>query len=44
MGVIITYAVNDRQTFDEIENWVKQIQLHSSDNIMKVLVGNKSDV
>jgi len=44
MGVIITYAVNDRQTFDEIENWVKQIQLHASDNIMKVLVGNKSDL
>lgn len=44
MGVILTYAISDRQTFDDIENWVKQIKLHASDDIMKVLVGNKSDM
>lgn len=28
----------------DIENWVKQIKLHASDNVFKVLVGNKADM
>ena len=38
MGIILTYAINERDSFDDIENWVKQIKLHASDSVMKVLV------
>jgi len=44
MGIVLTYAINERETFEDIENWVKQIKLHASDNVLKVLVGNKCDM
>lgn len=44
MGIVLTYAMNDRESFEDIENWVKQIKMHASDNVTKVLVGNKSDI
>lgn len=43
MGIIMTYAINDRDTFLSLENWLKQIKMHASENVIKVLVGNKSD-
>ena len=43
MGIILTYAVDDRVTFNNIENWVKQIKTHASSEVIKILVGNKSD-
>jgi Ras-related protein Rab-8A len=30
MGIIMTYAVNDRETFQSLENWLKQIKMHAS--------------
>ncbi len=44
MGIVLTYAVNERESFQSVENWMKQIKLHASDNVVKVLVGNKSDL
>ena len=43
MGIIMTYAVDERPSFDHIENWIRQIKLHSSNNVVMMLVGNKSD-
>lgn len=44
MGVILTYAVDDRDSFNNIETWMKQIKTQASENICKILVGNKNDV
>lgn len=44
MGVILTYAVDDRDSFNNIETWMKQIKSQASESICKILVGNKSDV
>jgi Ras-related protein Rab-8A len=30
MGIIMTYAINDRDTFLSLENWLKQIKMHAS--------------
>ena len=43
MGIIMTYAINDRQSFNSLENWARQIKTHASENVVKVLVANKSD-
>ena len=43
MGIIMTYAINDRQSFNALENWARQIKTHASENVIKILVGNKSD-
>jgi small GTP-binding protein len=44
MGIVLTYAINERETFEDIQNWIKQIKIHASDNVLKVLVGNKIDI
>mmetsp|Transcript_14018 Transcript_14018/g.16159 ORF Transcript_14018/g.16159 Transcript_14018/m.16159 type:complete len:213 (+) Transcript_14018:33-671(+) len=44
MGIILTYSCNDRDSFNSIENWMKQIKQHANEKVCKVLVGNKSDV
>lgn len=44
MGIVLTYAINERETFEDIQNWIKQIKMHASDNVVKVLVGNKIDI
>jgi small GTP-binding protein len=43
MGIIMTYAVNDRSSFNAMENWLKQIKTHAAENVVKVLVANKID-
>ena len=43
MGIIMTYAVNDRQSFNSLDNWARQIKTHASENVVKILVGNKTD-
>lgn len=43
-GVVLVYAVNDRKTFNSLENWIKQINESQPDSISKIIVGNKSDV
>lgn len=44
MGIILAYACNDRESFQSIENWMKQIKQHASEDVCKILVGNKSDM
>lgn len=43
MGIILTYAIDDKSSFNDIENWIKQIKMHAVSDVVKVLVGNKSD-
>ena len=43
MGVLLTYAVDDEESFENIESWMRQINEKSNEDICKILVGNKSD-
>jgi len=44
MGIIMVYAIDDLQSFNALENWMRQIKTHASESVIKILVGNKSDV
>ena len=44
MGIILSYAVNDKESFENIENWMKQIKQHASEDVCKILIGNKCDM
>jgi len=44
MGILLTYACNDRESFVNIENWMKQIKARASEDVSIVIVGNKSDM
>lgn len=43
MGIVLTYSIEDRNSFNDIDNWIKQIKMHSSQEVAKILVGNKCD-
>ena len=41
---IIVYAVNSRQSFENIEQWLKELKTNSNPNIKVFLIGNKIDL
>lgn len=43
-GILLVYDITDRNTFNNIRNWVAQINLHADVNINKILIGNKCDL
>jgi Ras-related protein Rab-1A len=43
-GIIIVYDVTDRQSFQNVEHWLKEIDKYATGNVNKLLVGNKSDL
>ena len=42
-GVILAYDVGDMKSYDNVKNWIKQIEQNAKSSICKVLVGNKCD-
>lgn len=44
MGILLVYDVTDEASFNNIRNWMRNIEQHASDNVNKILVGNKSDI
>lgn len=43
-GIIVTYDITDRESFSGIQNWMAEVEKHASDNISRILVGNKCDL
>ena len=41
---LIVYDITKRKTFENVMTWIKECENECSDNIVKVLVGNKSDL
>jgi len=44
MGILLVYDVTDEVSFQDIHNWMKNIEQHASDSVNKILIGNKSDM
>lgn len=43
-GVILVYDVTRRETFNQLDSWMKEVDVYSTrDDIVKMLVGNKID-
>ncbi len=42
-GAIIVYDITDRASFLHVQHWLDEIQRHGSDNMIVLVVGNKSD-
>ena len=43
-GVIVVFDTTDKSTFDSVENWMKSIADHASEDICTILIGNKIDL
>jgi small GTP-binding protein len=44
LGIVLCYSVDNRNSFTNIEHWMKQIKNHVGSEVAIVLVGNKSDI
>lgn len=40
----MVYDITDRQSFKDIENWLSEVDKYGNENVVKLLVGNKSDL
>ena len=43
-GIIVVYNITDRSSFDNIKGWFSEIEKYASENVNKIIVGNKCDL
>jgi len=43
-GIIIVYDITNKQSFFNIEKWMRDIKVFGSDNAIKMIIGTKSDL
>jgi len=44
MGIFLVYDVSDGESFENVHNWMRQIESNAADNVTRILLGNKCDV
>lgn len=44
MGILLVYDVTDERSFNNIENWYRNVEQHASEGVNKILIGNKCDI
>ena len=43
-GIILVYDITDLESFDELNAWLIELEKNKSQNVYKILVGNKCDM
>ena len=43
-GIATVFDLTDRQTFEHVEKWLEEINKYAKENVMRFLIGNKSDL
>jgi len=43
-GIIVVYDVTDQESFNNVRQWMTEIDRYASDNVNRLLVGNKCDL
>ena len=44
VGALLVYDITRKESFDNVERWLKELKDHADSNIVIMLVGNKSDL
>eukprot|EP01083_Nonionella_stella_P004037 11614_1 len=43
-GIIVVYDVTDKESFDNIREWLFEVDRYASDDVSILIIGNKSDL
>ena len=43
-GLFLIYDITNRDSFKNLENWLIEIEKNASENVLKILIGNKNDL
>jgi len=43
-GIIVVYDVTDQESFNNVKQWMNEIDRYATENVNKLLVGNKCDM
>ena len=43
-GILLIYDVTNRDSFKNLDSWLEVIENNASDNVLKILIGNKVDL
>ncbi|KAK2642196.1 hypothetical protein Ddye_023959 [Dipteronia dyeriana] len=44
VGALLVYDITKRQTFDNVQRWLRELRDHADSNIVIMMAGNKSDL
>ncbi|MED6245941.1 Ras- protein Rab-8B, partial [Ataeniobius toweri] len=44
MGIMLVYDITNEKSFDNIRNWIRNIEEHASADVEKMILGNKCDM
>lgn len=44
MGIMLVYDVSNVKSFDNISNWIRNIEMHATQDVELMILGNKCDV
>lgn len=43
-GVVLVYDVTNEESFNNIELWLSEVEIHAGKDVSKILIGNKTDL
>jgi len=43
-GICVVYDVTDRTSYDNVKQWLSEIDRYATEGVCKLLIGNKSDI
>ncbi|MFH4983027.1 hypothetical protein AB6A40_009736 [Gnathostoma spinigerum] len=44
MGIMLVYDITNEKSFENIKNWIRNIEEHASSDVEKMIIGNKCDM
>ena len=44
MGIMLVYDITNEKSFENIRNWIRNIEEHASQDVEKMVLGNKCDM
>lgn len=44
MGILLVYDITNEKSFDNIKTWIRNIEQHASEDVEKMILGNKCDM